>query len=727
MSHSPLSTAHKDALRSCRVLFEDSLNVDDILAQCLQDDVISIRMKARIEAKQTPHEKCSAFLDILQTRGRQAFDDFIVALKVDYGFLARSLEKELRIKALSLVNAGLVSANEIIVADEKLDYKESDKAKASIRTIQALITQLKTTVGIPKSIAPRVSRSNTTDAFTSPLSEAHKATLRSQRVLLQESLDVQHILPRCIQERVLSQEMKETVLSHSTRHQRCSAFLDILETRGKQDFDSFVSSLHDDYLYLELPIKRELRLQALKLATDALANANDIFDREVQSDEQQSTKLALESIESLISQLKVTIGIEEEFVDSTASVSSEPSPMMVTSSVSVKSIVSKMSTLESPSMNLTPSQVPHAARSLISVTKPESYIVKQTPLKPTLDVPLTLNQPPLSRDPQTQPLTTEPPDNVRAQLPPSSDSPSASQIPPTTGPSSVVKSQLTLQQPSTSHESTPSTSLVKQLKTLNLSSGHLSLTLTRKIELPAECFGLCSSPMGDIIASIYQHGIFVYNKDYTFKLTFALEDQSDVVCLPTDEIVVCSWRNNWVKVFDMEGNYKRQICKYVNKPYGLAFHPQLGIVVIGRDPMCLNICSISGQVLRTITNASFNNLYRVAISPYNKTLLVTDYKTSTLHCLDWEGNNVFAYKGDGDDGLDEPDGICCTDKHLLLVDSCNHRVFLLSHDGDLLKNLLTKEDGLEFPHEVMVDSSGNIVVGESSSGPNYLYVFKIDD
>ncbi|CAH1779382.1 unnamed protein product, partial [Owenia fusiformis] len=549
MSHSPLSTAHKDALRSCRVLFEDNLNVDDILGQCLQDEVISIRMKARIEAKPTPHEKCSEFLDILQKRGKQAFDDFIAALKVDYAFLARSLEKELRVQALACAKSGLVDAN-VIIQEGRDNLKENETCRGAVENIDDLLTKLSKTICFTRPVSLGIQ--NKVTPFSATLSDAHKFTLRSHRDRLEENLNIEDILPKCIRDGVITQRLKAIILSHATPHEKCSAFLDILETRGKQDFDSFVSSLHDDYPFLELPIKKELRAKALDIATDAIANANDIFDREVPSDEKQSTKEALESLETLISQLKETIGIQEEFVDSTPSVSSEPSPMMVTSSVSVKSIVSKMSALESPSMSLTPSPVPHAARSMISVTKPESSIVKQTPLKPTLDVPLTLNQTPLFRDPQTEPCRTESPYNVRAQLPPNSDSPSASQNPPTAGPSLDVKSQRTLQQPSTSHQSATSTSLVKQLKTLKLSSGHLSLTLARKIELSYSCFGLCSSPMGDIITSIDEHGIFVYNKDYTFKLKFALERQNDVVCLPTDEIVISSWRNNYVKVFDME-------------------------------------------------------------------------------------------------------------------------------------------------------------------------------
>ncbi|CAH1779383.1 unnamed protein product, partial [Owenia fusiformis] len=262
MAHSPLSEAHKAALRSCRVKLEESLDVDYILARCLQDDVISQQMKENIEAKSTRNQKCSAFLDILLTRGQQAFNNFIAALSVNYSFLSVPLERELRVKALSIAKASLVHANEIMVDRKEADEEEVEISRASVENIKKLMIQLRKTLGMPTSTVSgkgKIMRSSSMNK----LSDAHKAALRSSRIDIEESLEVQDILPRCIQDGMITQRMKATVLAHPTRHERCSAFLDILETRGKKAFDIFVSALHDDYHFLKLPLKRELRIQAL--------------------------------------------------------------------------------------------------------------------------------------------------------------------------------------------------------------------------------------------------------------------------------------------------------------------------------------------------------------------------------------------------------------------------------------------------------------------------------
>ncbi|CAH1780229.1 unnamed protein product [Owenia fusiformis] len=264
--------------------------------------------------------------------------------------------------------------------------------------------------------------------------------------------------------------------------------------------------------------------------------------------------------------------------------------------------------------------------------------------------------------------------------------------------------------------------------TTSLDLSQCSLTLKQKIELPNSCRGLCFTPNGEIAVVIMNLGIVIYRKDFSIKFKFKVDKPVNVVCLPTGEFIVSSRENNCVKLFDSNGQYKEDICQQVNCPIGLAYNHQLGLVVTGCNPNSVYLCTSSGEVTHTITNDEFKLLGRVHINPYNLHLLVSENTTNTLHCLKKDGTQVFKFKGQGDDKLNDPRGIFVTEQHILLVDAGNHRVLLLNHKGDFIKVLLTKQQhDLYGPTGILVDSTGNILVGESHRAvdrKDLLYVFK---
>ncbi|CAH1782273.1 unnamed protein product [Owenia fusiformis] len=427
---------------------------------------------------------------------------------------------------------------------------------------------------------------------TTTLTDVHKAVLRACRVKLEESVDVEYIMARCIQDGVISQKSKAKILSKHTRHDQCSAFLDILETRDAKAYDDFVSSLQEDYPFLKNLLEKELRSQSLLYATMSLTIANETIPNKLQPSEEQSTRTSVRNVHSLVLQLQSSLGISSDSVD-----------------------------------------------------------------------------------------TTHP------------------------------------------------SSLLNQFKDLNLSKPNLTLKQT-KIEVPDFCWGMCLSPLGEIVVCNYEQGIMVYNPDLTLKLQFTVDKRwsHDVACFPTGEIIVSSRTNDCVKVYNSNGDYQSDICKQVKNPSGLAYNNNLGLIVIGGAPNTINICTNKGEIKHTITNESFENLYRVHVNPYDLTILVSDIATDTLHCFTKDGGEVFKYTGHGDDKLNEPRGIFVTKQHILLVDTLNHRVILLNHQGGYIKTLFTKEQhGLHWPGYVLVDSTGNILVWESGSGKTHLHVFKFSE
>ena len=70
-------------------------------------------------------------------------------------------------------------------------------------------------------------------------------------------------------------------------------------------------------------------------------------------------------------------------------------------------------------------------------------------------------------------------------------------------------------------------------------------------------------------------------------------------------------------------------------------------------------------------------------------------------------------QGSGYGQLNHPYGVCA-DKygHIIIADTWNNRIHLLSEDGKFMNYIVTKEGGMAWPQSVIVDKKGNLVVVE---------------
>ncbi|CAH1232789.1 APAF1 [Branchiostoma lanceolatum] len=86
-----MNTKHREVLRKNRVAIVESLRVEDIRSHMIQDGILTISHFQSITAKPTRKERAEEFLDVLVTRGPNAFKAFTRALRYDYSFLYASL------------------------------------------------------------------------------------------------------------------------------------------------------------------------------------------------------------------------------------------------------------------------------------------------------------------------------------------------------------------------------------------------------------------------------------------------------------------------------------------------------------------------------------------------------------------------------------------------------------------------------------------------------------
>ncbi|CAH1797420.1 unnamed protein product [Owenia fusiformis] len=145
---SSLSEVHKTALRVCRVDLEDDLAVEHIMTRFRQRGIITLTMQDNILAERTPTMKCRTFLDMLETRGKDAFVVFITALKeAKYTHLAERLEKEVALQSLALAVNSLRIATENVNTLHTMISKEHNVAIcSSMDEVQSLLTRLQKTL-----------------------------------------------------------------------------------------------------------------------------------------------------------------------------------------------------------------------------------------------------------------------------------------------------------------------------------------------------------------------------------------------------------------------------------------------------------------------------------------------------------------------------------------------------------------------------------------------------
>ncbi|XP_069101357.1 uncharacterized protein [Argopecten irradians] len=99
-------------------------------------------------------------------------------------------------------------------------------------------------------------------------------------------------------------------------------------------------------------------------------------------------------------------------------------------------------------------------------------------------------------------------------------------------------------------------------------------------------------------------------------------------------------------------------------------------------------------------------LYRLRINPYK--LSETGYVLDELHNKSYSGvigrNPAYQFC---------PRGICQDkDSRLIITDNWNHRVHLLTRDGQFSKFLMTEEDGLQHPIAVAMDTYRRLWIGQ---------------
>ena len=157
-------------------------------------------------------------------------------------------------------------------------------------------------------------------------------------------------------------------------------------------------------------------------------------------------------------------------------------------------------------------------------------------------------------------------------------------------------------------------------------------------------------------------------------------------------------------------------------PRGMCYLHSQDIAVTFLNKGRVIIYNMSGMVVKKLDKELFVRPFRVAQSKVNNDLYISDLGAEKVLALDKDYRVLYKYSGKGDRGSFSPRGLCTdNDGHVLITDIGNNRVEILNSGGQFLKYLLTREQRLESPWSIDVDSKGDVWVGDS----NGVKVFRI--
>ncbi|XP_046574943.1 E3 ubiquitin-protein ligase TRIM71-like isoform X2 [Haliotis rubra] len=143
---------------------------------------------------------------------------------------------------------------------------------------------------------------------------------------------------------------------------------------------------------------------------------------------------------------------------------------------------------------------------------------------------------------------------------------------------------------------------------------------------------------------------------------------------------------------------------------------------------CVDILDMRGNVIKSMNAADSGK--EIIHSPEflcttrTGNILVSDSGSKRVLCLTAEGDVVFTYPTTGHTTLRSPGGITSTSTGDILVTAYyQDTVVHLTESGQFVRNILTEDDGVSYPHGVCVDGRGRVYICNYISGEIKVFSF----
>ena len=179
----------------------------------------------------------------------------------------------------------------------------------------------------------------------------------------------------------------------------------------------------------------------------------------------------------------------------------------------------------------------------------------------------------------------------------------------------------------------------------------------------------------------------------------------------TDRLLVKD--DKYLKLLNRDGTFVANFAPTLKQPVGLAQNLEGEVLVTDWMSGNIHVFDELGTLLRQFHCACEAPGYITTAA--DGTVIVSDWKQHTVKIFDPQGGLRYQYGnyGSGPGQLDHPYGVC-TDRydHVLIADTWNNRIHMVSKEGRFERFLLTKDDGLNYPQALAVTRKGYLIIVE---------------
>ena len=201
-----------------------------------------------------------------------------------------------------------------------------------------------------------------------------------------------------------------------------------------------------------------------------------------------------------------------------------------------------------------------------------------------------------------------------------------------------------------------------------------------------------------------------------------------VIELPDGNIAISFPDNEAIKVYSRSGTHINTLAEGQGSPDGIALLNNGALAVCYSVEKCVKVFSSNilrdSKVVSVILNFALMGTeqqdeqgkpeeqvfeYPTYVAAHGENgMIVSDFYAAAVYAFTLRGEDEYTCEwryggkeGRGPGMLKEPCGVATDSQgRILIADSGNHRVLLLSPEGEMLKELLTEEDGLRYPMSI---------------------------
>ena len=210
--------------------------------------------------------------------------------------------------------------------------------------------------------------------------------------------------------------------------------------------------------------------------------------------------------------------------------------------------------------------------------------------------------------------------------------------------------------------------------------------------------------------------IKVFNTRGKIKLSSStaskLRNPNRIVSLRSSGMIIVK-DEKWLKLLHPDGIYHGTFGENLKQPVGITSSQEGEVLITDWLSGAIHGFSERGDHMRSFLCTCEAPGY-ICATPSGR-IVVTDWKQHMVKIFDSSGKFIQQYggHGSGKGQLDHPYGVC-SDKygHIIVADTWNNRLHMLSENGQFISFIATQQDGLKWPQGVAVDKKGYLIVVE---------------